>query len=79
MNSISDFFHSAVKKVTGKTPQEHADAVKAALSLPAAAVNDADSAKALGAAPEAAGKTMTGGRRHKTRKAGKRTKTHKRR
>ena len=78
MDSISNFFHSAVEKVTGKTTQQHADDMKAALNLPSAAVNDADSSRALGAAPEPAGMTMTGGRRRRTGKHGKRRKTRRR-
>jgi hypothetical protein len=78
MDSISNFFHSTVEKVTGKTAQQHADDMKAALKLPSAAVNDAASSKALGASPEPVGTTMTGGRR-RTRRGKKARKTRRRR
>jgi hypothetical protein len=66
---IADMFNNAVMSVTGKTPQEHADSVKSALSLPPAVSTDSGSAKMLGATPEAPGTTITGGRRRKTRGA----------
>lgn len=78
MDSISSFFHSALEKATGKTAQQHADEMKAALKLPSVVVNDAASAKALGASPEPAGTTMTGGRR-RTRRGKKARKTRRRR
>ena len=86
MSGIGQMFSNAVQSVTGKTPQEHADALKSAVGAPAAAVNGDASAKALGAAPEPAGTTIVGGKRlrrkHlKTRKGGKRSRkaTHRRR
>jgi hypothetical protein len=78
MDGISNFFHSTLEKVTGKTAQQHADTMKAALKLPPAVVNDAASAKALGASPEPAGTTMTGGRR-RARRGKKSRKTRRRR
>ena len=68
MSAISDWFHNTVKSVTGKTPQEHADALKSALPTPASkAMTDSSVNAALDAAPEPLGTTMTGGRRRKTR------------
>jgi hypothetical protein len=82
MSGITDWFHNTVKSVTGKSPQEHADALKNA--LPSAAKNvmtDKSVNKALDAIPEPTGTTITGGRRKtcggkrrgkKTRRGGKR-------
>lgn len=67
MESISNLFHSTLEKVTGKSAQQHADDMKAALKLPSAIVNDVASARALGASPEPARMTMTGGRRRRFR------------
>ena len=79
MSSIGDWFNNTVHSVTGKTPQQHADDLKSALPKPAqGAMSDSASSRALGAASEPSGKTMTGGRRHK-RKHGGRKKTHKKR
>ena len=64
MSGIVDFFHDTVQKVTGQSSQQHADNIKKALSLP----SDAESSKTLGAAPEPYGRTITGGRRRKTRR-----------
>ena len=82
MSAISDWFHNTVKSVTGKTPQEHADALKNALPAPASkAMTDSSVNAALDATPEPFGSTMTGGRRKtrggkrgykKTRRGGKR-------
>jgi hypothetical protein len=66
MSGIGEWFSSTLAKLTGKSPQEHADAVKSALQLP----SDAESSKALGAAPEPSGTTITGGRRRRTHKRG---------
>ena len=66
MESLTNLFHSTLEKVTGKSAQQHADDMKAALKLPSAMVNDA-SARALGASPEPSRMTMTGGRRRKPR------------
>jgi hypothetical protein len=64
MSGITDWFHNTVKQVTGKTPQEHADAITSALPVSAKnAMTDSKVTSALGAAPEPAGMTMTGGRR----------------
>ena len=72
MSGIGDWFNSTIASLTGKTPQEHADAVKATLQLP----SDAQSSKALGAAPEPPGTTLTGGkRRGRTHRGGKKRKT----
>lgn len=77
---IADWFTSTVANVTGKTPQQHADDAKKALNLPPSVTTDAGVQKALGTAPEAPGTTITGGRRRKTRKGGRRgRKTHRRR
>jgi hypothetical protein len=76
MSGIGKMFSDTIQSVTGKTPQQHADALKSALPSPAkAAMSDNNSASALGAPKEGAGKTMTGGRKHKKR--GGRKKTHK--
>jgi hypothetical protein len=64
MSGIGEWFSSTIANLTGKTPQEHADSVKAALQLP----SDAQSSKAFGAPPEPVGTTLTGGRRRKTRR-----------
>jgi hypothetical protein len=77
MSGITDWFHNTVKSVTGKSPQEHADALKKA--LPAAAKNvmtDSSVSNSLNAMPEPAGTTMTGGRRRKTRSKRGRKNTH---
>ena len=64
MSGIGEWFSSTIAKLTGKSPQQHADNMKQALSLP----SDAESSKALGAAPEPMGTTITGGRRRRTHK-----------
>uniref|UniRef100_A0A6C0ER59 Uncharacterized protein n=1 Tax=viral metagenome TaxID=1070528 RepID=A0A6C0ER59_9ZZZZ len=72
MSGIADWFHKTVTDITGKTPQQHADAIKNALPTSANTfMSDSSSSKALGAPSESVGTTMTGGRRRKTR-AGKR-------
>ena len=64
MSAFPDWFHNAVKGATGKSLQEHADTLKAALPVPAKnAMTDSKVTSTLGAAPEPAGMTMTGGRR----------------
>ena len=74
MSGLGEMFASAVHSATGKTPQQHADALKSALPTPAkTAMSDDKSASALGAPKEGSGKTMTGGRRHKKRRGGKKT------
>lgn len=78
MSGIADMFSNAVQKVTGKTPQEHADAAKEALGVPPSVGTDAGVAKAMGLPKDPAGQTITGGKRlrrkHlKTRKGGKRS------
>jgi hypothetical protein len=64
MSGIGEWFSSTIASITGKTPQQHADNVKAALQLP----SDAQSSKAFGAPPEPSGTTLTGGRRRRTRR-----------
>ena len=73
MSGIGEWFNSTIATLTGKSPQQHADNMKQALSLP----SDAQSSKAFGAAPEPAGTTITGGKRgRKTRhRGGKKRKT----
>lgn len=72
MSGIGEWFNSTIATLTGKSPQQHADNMKQALSLP----SDAQSSKAFGAAPEPVGTTITGGRRRKTRhRGGKKRKT----
>ena len=79
MSGISDWFHSTVASVTGKTPQQHADSVKAALSLPSSVTTDQGSAKMLGAPMEGGGMTCTGGRRARKSKGKKARKTRRHR
>jgi hypothetical protein len=68
MSGFTDWFHNTVKSVTGRSPQEHADALKKALPAPARiAMTDSSVSNSLDAMPEPAGTTMTGGRRRKTR------------
>jgi hypothetical protein len=74
MSGIGDWLNSAIANITGKTTQEHADSFKSALSLP----SDSKVSQALGAAPEPVGQTITGGRRKKTRRGGKKRNTHRR-
>ena len=73
MSGISDWIHSTVASVTGKTPQQHADSVKAALSLPPSVSTDQGSAKMLGASREGGGMTCTGGRRARKQRGGKKS------
>ena len=76
MSGIGDWFNRTVASVTGKTPQQHADNVKAALALPPSVTTDQGSAKMLGAQQEGGGMTCTGGRRaRKSRKGKKSSKT----
>jgi hypothetical protein len=76
MSSIGEWFNQTVASVTGKTPQQHADNVKAALALPTSVTTDQGSAKMLGVPQEGGGMTCTGGRRgRKNRKGKKASKT----
>lgn len=63
MSGIGDWFNQTIASVTGKTPQQHADNVKAALALPPSVTTDQGSAKMLGVPQEGGGMTCTGGRR----------------
>lgn len=63
MSSIGDWFNQTIASVTGKTPQQHADNVKSALSLPPSVTTDQGSATMLGVPQEGGGMTCTGGRR----------------
>jgi hypothetical protein len=63
MSGIGDWFNQTIASVTGKTPQQHADNVKTALSLPPALTTDKGSATVLGVPQEGGGMTCTGGRR----------------
>lgn len=68
-------------KLTGKTPQEVADKAKSVLKIPDGLGTDAGVSRAL-EAPLPPSQTITGGRRHKTRKhkhKGKKTKKRSRR
>jgi len=78
MSGIGDWFNQTIARVTGRTPQQHADNVKSALSLPPSVTTDQGSAKMLGVPQEGGGRTCTGGRRgrkgkkaRKTRRGGK--------
>ena len=68
-------------ELTGKTPQEFANRAKSALKIPAGLGTDAGVSSTL-ESPLPSGETITGGRRHKTRKhkhKGKKTKKRSRR
>lgn len=71
MSGIGDWFSQTIASVTGKTPQEHADTVKAALALPPSVTTDQGSATLLGAPQEGGGMTCTGGRRGRKNRKGK--------
>jgi hypothetical protein len=67
--------------ITGTTPQEVADRARSALKIPDGLGTDAGVSRAL-EAPLPPSQTITGGRRHKTRKhkhKGKKTKKRSRR
>lgn len=66
-----DWFKGLISKFQG-TAQSAADA----MPLPSVATSDAP--KALGLPPEPAGQTVTGGRRHKTRRTKTKKRLHKR-
>lgn len=71
MSGIGDWFNQTIASVTGKTPQQHADNVKSALSLPPALTTDKGSATVLGVPQEGGGMTCTGGRRGRKNRKGK--------
>jgi hypothetical protein len=73
-NTLSGFF----TKLTGKTPQEVADKAKSVLQIPGGLGTDAGVSKTL-EAPLPSGETITGGRRHKTRKHKRKSKKTKKR
>ena len=75
MSGIGEWFNQTIASVTGRTPQEHADNVKSALSLPPALTTDAKSATMLGVPQEGGGRTCTGGRRARKGKGKKARKT----
>jgi hypothetical protein len=75
MSTIGEWFNQTIASVTGKTPQEHADNVKSALSLPPSVTTDQGSAKMLGVPQEGGGMTCTGGRRARKSKGKKARKT----
>jgi hypothetical protein len=68
--SLGDWFNETVTKVTGKSPQEHADNLKAAANK-VVSVNpvatDQGVRDALKLPSDGANITLTGGRRRKTR------------
>jgi len=79
---IGDWFSQKVTQLTGKTPQQHADAARAALKLPSGLTSDNGASTALDTSADARGPgyTMTGGRRmrrgkkaRKTRRGGKKS------
>lgn len=69
--SVSEWFNQAVTKVTGKSPQEHADALKAvaknAVAIPSSVTSDQGVRDALKLPSDGVNTTLTGGRRRKTR------------
>jgi hypothetical protein len=73
MSSIGDWFNQTIASVTGRTPQQHADNVKTALSLPSSVTTDQGSAKMLGTPVEGGGRTCTGGRRPRKNKKVRKT------
>jgi hypothetical protein len=59
--------------ISGKDLDAHANTLKAALPGPVnSAMTDSKVTSALGAAPEVGGRTITGGRRHRKTRGGKR-------
>lgn len=65
--SVSEWFNQAVTKITGKSPQEHADALKAAVAIPSSVTSDQGVRDALKLPSDGVNTTLTGGRRRKTR------------
>jgi len=68
--SLGDWFNDTVTKVTGKSPQEHADNLKAAANkvIPVNPVaTDQGVRDALKLPSDGVNTTLTGGRRRKTR------------
>ena len=78
---VGDQLSQLYQKVTGKTPEEHVNAIKNALPGAKPLVNDSDAIKNLGAGREKGGYTITGGRRYRKKKGQKtrKTKRHSRR
>jgi hypothetical protein len=70
-----DFFGKVKNWFTGTV----SDATQPIADAVPSVATDSGSQQMLGTAPEAPGTTMTGGRRHKTRRSRKSKKTHKRR
>ena len=68
---IGDWLNETVTKVTGKSPQEHADALKAAaknaVAIPSSVTSDQGVRDALKLPSDGVNTTLTGGRRRKTR------------
>jgi hypothetical protein len=75
---IGDTLSSLFTSVTGKSPQQVADEAKRALKIPDGLGTDAGVSKTL-EAPLPSGETITGGRRHKTRKHKRKSKKTKKR
>jgi len=73
---IGDTLSSWFTSLTGKTPQELADSAKSALKIPDGVGTDAGVSRSL-EAPLPSGETLTGGRRHRTRRGKKSRKTKK--
>jgi hypothetical protein len=73
MSSIGEWFNQTIASVTGRTPQQHADNVKSALSLPTSVTTDQGSAKMLGVPQEGGGMTCTGGKRARKSRKSKKT------
>ncbi|NDB84674.1 MAG: hypothetical protein EB127_18515 [Alphaproteobacteria bacterium] len=76
MGSIGETVSGWFTKLTGKTPQQVADQAKSALKIPAGLGTDAGVSKAV-ESPLPPRETLTGGRRHKTRKHKKTRRTRK--
>ena len=74
---IGDTLSSWFTSLTGKSPQELADQAKSALQIPSGVGTDAGVSRTLDA-PLPSGETLTGGRRHRTRRGKKNRKTKKR-
>lgn len=71
---IGDTLSSWFTSLTGKSPQELADQAKSALKIPDGLGTDAGVSRTL-EAPLPSGETLTGGRRHRTRRGKKSRKT----
>jgi hypothetical protein len=76
--NIGDWFNDTITKVTGKSPQEHADALKAVANkvVPVNSIaTDQGIRNSLKLPSDGPSTTVTGGRRRKTRRGGKKRKT----